>query len=88
MSYSETELSIGSFVEIINYSHGSTIPRDKVWYVVEYNKNNDIAKIVSSNKKHSYRINGWRLATVSYDKEEISGNAIGGGLGDIPTDEE
>ena len=86
---SNSELDNGSFVEIVNYSHNSSIPRDKIWYIADYNKKNDVIKIVSLNGKHSYRIDSWRVATLKYDKDIVKNQIMTGGFKyDVDTDEE
>ncbi len=90
MSYSESEQELrnGTFVEIVSYAHESSIPRDKIWYIVDHNKNNNLVKIVSLNGKHSYRLDSWRIATVKYN-DDIKNHIMSGGFkNDIDTDEE
>lgn len=87
-SESEQELRNGTFVEIVSYAHESSIPRNKIWYIADYNKNNNIAKIVSLNGKHSYRLDSWRIATVKYD-DDIKNHIMSGGFRyPIDTDDE
>lgn len=81
-------LKPGTFAEIINYEQNSSIPKNKPWMIIEYNSTDDLVKIVSLNKKKSYRIESWRLSPINFNIENNEREQMIGGYFNVDTDEE